>query len=139
MSLGRIFLFFLFSDKMTCILLHLSLLQFNFVPSKCNALPPALYLNIWTMCLVNSHQAQILSLALHVSLAPFSSGCHGHPMCLRMSSPRHTERNRKLSIVDLSWDTQIRSPLFSLTNLSSPGKLQPWARQCNFYSGPIYH
>lgn len=69
--------------------------------------------------------------------SPSSSRYHWHPIAWECLSPEHKERKRTLSFVDLSWDTPIHCPLFSLKNLSSPEKLQPWTRLYTFYSGPL--
>lgn len=107
---------------------------FNSVPSEWNALPPALYLNVWTMNSVNSLCARGLNLALLVSFGFFQ---FWKPQSSCVSENVSSRRKRKLSCVDISWDTQIHWSLFSLTNFRAQEKLRPWLSQYNFYSGPL--
>lgn len=109
-------------------------LWFNSVPSEWNPLPPALYLNVWTMDSVSSLWARELNLALLESFGFFQFWI---PQASCVSENVSSRRKRKFSCVDISWDMQIHWSLFSLTNFRAQEKLQPWLSQYNFYSGPL--
>ena len=138
MTLGLfwfLFFFLIFPKEVTIGYAYCHIfLWFNSVPSEWNALPPALYLNVWTMDSVSSLWAQGLNLAQLVSFGFFQFWM---PQASCVSETVSSRRKRNLSCVDISWDTQIHWSLFSLTNFRAQEKLQPWLSQYNFYSGPL--